>query len=270
MMTGIITALIVVGATGLLIGLFLGVAGEKLKVEVDEREELITGLLPGNNCGGCGFPGCSGLAAAIVKGEAAVSGCPVGGAAVAEKIAEVMGVAAGDSVPMTAFVKCQGDCDKALQSYEFIGDKSCTMQKYMPSGGSKMCTHGCLGGGDCVKACQFGAISIVNGIAKVDEAKCKACSKCVAACPRNLIELIPANAAYRAACSSTDRGAVAAKTCKNACMGCTICQRNCPEKAVTVENNLAHIDYEKCVECGLCESKCPKKVIKNYTRKESD
>lgn len=261
MATGIITALLVVGIVGLLIGLFLGVAGEKLKVEVDEREEIVTGLLPGNNCGGCGFPGCSGLAAAIVKGEASVSGCPVGGAPVAAKIAEVMGVAAGDSVKLTAFVKCQGDCDTAAKNYEFAGNKSCIMQKYMPAGGPKACSHGCLGGGDCVAACQFDAIHIVNGIAKVDESKCKACSKCVAACPRNLIELVPADTVYRVACASTDKGPAAMKVCESACIGCMLCQKNCPENAVTVENFIAHIDYEKCVQCGECAGKCPKNAI---------
>ena len=121
--TGIILAAVIVGGTGLFIGVFLGVAGKKFAVEVDEREEAILGVLPGNNCGGCGYAGCSGLAAAIVKGEAEVGGCPVGGAPVAAKVGEIMGVAAGEQVHEVAFVKCGGDCEKAKQEYEYHAEE---------------------------------------------------------------------------------------------------------------------------------------------------
>ena len=191
MMTGIIIAALVVGGTGLFIGLFLGFAGTKFAVEVDEREEAITGVLPGNNCGGCGYAGCSGLAAAIVKGEAEISGCPVGGAPVAAKIGEIMGLEAGESVRKTAFVKCAGTCDKAKQDYEYHGIHDCVMVNMMQNGGPKACNYGCLGEGTCVAACPFDAIHIVDGVAVVDKEACKACGKCVAACPKKLIELVP-------------------------------------------------------------------------------
>lgn len=169
MITGIILAAVIVGGTGLFIGVFLGVSGKKFAVEVDEREEAILGVLPGNNCGGCGYAGCSGLAAAIVAGEAEVSGCPVGGSPVAAKIGEIMGVSADGQEKMTAFVKCAGTCEKAQDEYEYHGVRDCVMVNMMQDAGPKGCDYGCLGFGNCVKACPFDAIHIVNGIAVVDK-----------------------------------------------------------------------------------------------------
>lgn len=261
MVTGIISATLCVAIVGLLIGVFLGVAGEKFKVEVDPREEAVLGVLPGNNCGGCGFAGCSGLAAAIAKGEAPVNGCPVGGEPVAKQVAAIMGQEAGESIKMTAFVKCNGDCDNAGTNYDYEGEKSCIMQKFVPSGGAKMCDYGCLGGGDCERACPFDAIHVVNGVAVVEEDKCKACGKCVAACPKQIIELVPAENKYRVACSSKDKGPVVMKACKVGCIGCQMCKKNCESDAVEITDFLAHIDYDKCVQCGVCAEKCPKNAI---------
>ena len=198
--SAIVTAVVVVGGVGLFLGIFLGIASIVFKVAVDEKEEAVLGVLPGNNCGGCGYPGCSGLAAAIAKGEAPVNACPVGGEPVGKKIAAIMGVEAGESVRMTAFVKCAGDCDKTTKIYEYSGVEDCGMVRYVPDGGAKSCNYGCLGYGNCVSACPFDAIHIVNGIAKVDKEKCKACGKCVAACPKQLIELIPYEAKAVVAC----------------------------------------------------------------------
>lgn len=259
--TGIITAAVVVGLVGIFVGLFLGVAGIKFKVEVDEKEEAVLAALPGNNCGGCGYAGCSGLAAAIAKGEAPVNGCPVGGEAVGNKIAEIMGVAAENSVRKVAFVHCQGDCDKAKVDYEYKGINDCRMMGFVPGGGPKSCNSGCLGYGTCAQVCPFGAISVVNGVAVVDKEKCKACGKCVEVCPKHLISLIPYDAKYAVACSSTDKGPVAMKACSAACIGCSLCVKNCPNDAVKVENFHAIIDQEKCVGCGACVEKCPKKAI---------
>lgn len=259
--TGIIIATVVVSVVGLFIGLFLGIAGIKFKVEVDEREEAILGVLPGNNCGGCGYPGCSGLAAAIVKGEAPVNACPVGGEQVGKKIAEIMGVEAGESVRMVAFVKCQGDCEKTKMDYEYTGVEDCAMLSFVPNGGPKACNYGCLGYGSCVKACPFDAIKVENDVAVVDKEACKACGKCVAACPKNLIELIPYDAKYVVACSSHDKGPVTMKDCSVGCIGCTLCAKNCPNDAVKIENFLSTIDQEKCEGCGICMEKCPKKSI---------
>jgi len=261
MMTGIIIAALVVGGTGLFIGLFLGFAGTKFAVEVDEREEAITGVLPGNNCGGCGYAGCSGLAAAIVKGEAEISGCPVGGAPVAAKIGEIMGLEAGETVRKTAFVKCAGTCDKAKQDYEYHGIHDCVMVNMMQNGGPKACIYGCLGEGTCVAACPFDAIHIVDGVAVVDKEACKACGKCVKACPKHLIELVPYEQKHLVQCSSNDKGKDVMKACKVGCIGCMMCTKVCPTGAITVTNNVAHIDPAKCTNCGLCKEKCPKKII---------
>ena len=158
----IIIAAVIVGGVGIIIGFFLGVSGEKFKVEVDEREEAILGVLPGNNCGGCGYAGCSGLAAAIAKGEAPVGQCPVGGAPVAAKIGEIMGVAAEEGERKTAVVRCAGTCEKANQDYVYTGVEDCAAMAFVPGGGSKSCSYGCLGYGSCVKACPFDAIHIVD------------------------------------------------------------------------------------------------------------
>ena len=152
MVTGIIIATLVVAGAGIIIGLILGVADLKLHVDVDEKEAAILEALPGNNCDGCGFPGCSGCAAAIAKGEAAVNQCPVGGAPVAEIISGIMGVEAGDTTRMVAYVHCQGDCEKAKSQYEYNGEADCRLQTQLPGGGSKTCTYGCLGGGSCKRS----------------------------------------------------------------------------------------------------------------------
>ena len=260
-MNGVLLAIILIGGVGLFVGLFLGVAAIKFHVDVDEKEVAVLEALPGNNCGGCGYPGCSGLAAAIAKGEAPVNQCPVGGEPVAKNIASIMGVEAGESKRMVAFVACQGDCDKAKVDYEYSGVEDCGMLSFVPNGGPKSCNYGCLGYGSCVKACPFDAIHVVNGVAVVDKEQCKACGKCVAACPKKLISLIPYDAKYAVACSSNDKGPVAMKKCESACIGCSLCVKNCQNDAVTVTDFNATIDQDKCIGCGACAQKCPKKAI---------
>ena len=259
--TAILVAALVVGGVGILIGFFLGISGEKFKVEVDEKEVAILGELPGNNCGGCGYAGCSGLAAAIAKGEAPVNQCPVGGAPVAAKIGAIMGVDAGAGEKKVAFVKCAGTCDKTQKDYEYTGNEDCASMMFVPNGGPKACNYGCLGFGSCVKACPFDAIHIVDGIALVDKEVCKACGKCVAACPKHLIELVPYSAKHIVQCSSKDVGKNVMKACSVGCIGCHLCEKNCPKDAVHVIDNVAYIDQEKCVGCGICAQKCPKKII---------
>ena len=260
-MSGIIIAAVVVGGVGLFVALFLGVAAIKFHVDVDEREEAVLAELPGYNCGGCGFAGCSGLAAAIAKGEAPVNGCTAGGEEVGKKVAKVMGVEAEETERMVAFVKCAGDCEKTRVDYEYTGVEDCNMLSFVPNGGPKSCNYGCLGYGSCVKACPFDAIHVVNGVAVVDKEACKACGKCVAACPKHLIELIPYKSQYAVACSSQAKGPVTMKACDVGCIGCSLCAKNCPAEAVTVENFLSKIDQEKCKQCGVCMEKCPKKTI---------
>lgn len=261
-MLEIIIAAAVVGGVGILIGIFLGVSAEKFKVEVDEKEIKVREALPGNNCGGCGFAGCDALAKAIAAGEAKVNACPVGGEPVAVAIAAILGVEAEEGQRLTAYVKCSGTCDKTKEMYTYSGVETCEAMMYMQNTGKKVCTFGCMGYGSCVKACEFDAIHIVDGIAVVDEEKCKACGKCVATCPKHLIELVPYKAPVKVACNSNDKGAVVKKGCETGCIGCMLCTKQCETGAITVTNNLAHIDYDKCTGCGKCAEKCPVKVIK--------
>lgn len=259
---GVVSAALVIGTVGLFVGLLLVGAAAKFHVNKDEREEKVRGLLPGNNCGGCGYAGCDALAAAIAAGEADVSSCPVGGSRVGKAIAKIMGVDAGNKVRMVAYVKCAGTCDKTQDKSNYYGVEDCRMAVIVPGRTSKKCTYGCLGYGTCVKVCPFDAVHLENGIAKVDPGACKACGKCVAACPNSLIELVPYRSRYRVQCSSNDKGKAVREACDVGCIACRACERACEYGAVIVENNLARIDSEKCVGCGACAEKCPTRVIR--------
>ena len=258
-MTGIITAALLVGGVGLVIGILLSIAAKVFAVKVDANEIAIREVLPGNNCGGCGYAGCDGLAKAIAAGEAPVGACPVGGSSVAEQIGKIMGTE-GEMIKKVAFVKCGGDCSKAKDKYEYTGNQSCREANYV-SGGPKGCTYGCMGFGSCVQVCEFDAISIVDGIAVVDKEKCVACGKCVKECPKGLISLVPYTAKHLVQCNSKEKGKEVMSVCSAGCIGCSLCAKNCPKDAIVFENNLAVIDYDKCVNCGICAQKCPKKII---------
>ena len=260
-MSEIIMAAVCVAAVGLIIGIFLGIAGKKFAVEVDERETAIIGVLPGANCGGCGYAGCAANAHAIVEGIAKVDSCPVGGADCAAKIAEIMGQSVSAEAPKVAFVKCSGTCDKAKSQMNYTGQMDCKLLAQIQGGGPKACTYGCLGGGTCVRVCQFDAIHIIDGIAQVDPEKCVACGQCISNCPKHLIELKPKSNKYAVACSSKEKGKQVMEVCASGCIGCGICEKTCKFDAIHVVDNIAHIDYDKCKNCGMCAMKCPKKVI---------
>ncbi len=261
-MQGVIIAAVLVGVVGLVIGLLLGIAGVKFEVEVDEKEVEVRECLPGNNCGGCGYAGCDGLAAAIAKGDAAVNACPVASDEDYKKIGAIMGVDAEETEKQVAFVKCSGTCDKTKVKYHYYGIHDCRKLALIPGNGDKACDKGCLGYGSCVSVCMFDAIHIENGVAVVDKDKCKSCGKCVSACPKGIIELVPYKANKHVVCSSTAKAKDVMAVCEAGCRGCKVCEKFCEAKAITVENNIAKIDYDKCTGCGVCAEKCPAKVIK--------
>lgn len=251
----------VVAGVGLVVGIFLGISGKLLSVPTDERIEAVRACLPGNNCGGCGYSGCDGLAKAIVQGEAPPTACPVGGQACVDAICQTLGMEPASAIRLVAFVKCAGSCDKSVFEYEYFGDSDCHRVALAPGRGSKACAYGCTGLGSCVRACPFQAIEMVNGCAVVNPQKCKACGKCISVCPNHLIELIPETAGYAVRCSSREKGRVVREMCDAGCIGCGICAKLCPQKAITVENNVAHIDQASCIGCGLCATKCPAHII---------
>ena len=260
-MSSIIVATLAVAVIGMLIGILLVTVDKKFKVEVDEKQVAIRECLPGNNCGGCGYAGCDALASAIANQEAPVNACPVGGDPVAEKISRLLGLQIEKTEKVAAYVKCSGDCENAAARCRYVGIHDCASAA--SSGLSPWtCDYGCIGFGTCASACPFGAITVNQGVASVDRSKCKACGKCVAACPRHLIELVPESAVYAVRCSSHDRGAAVKKVCKAGCLACKLCEKQCESGAITVENNVAHIDYEKCTKCGKCAEKCPAGVIR--------
>ena len=259
-MGSIISAVLTVGLIGLAFGLLLAFAAVIFKVETDERIEKISEILPGANCGACGFAGCSAYAKAVVEDDAPVNSCSVGKGKVAEKIGEIMGKTADENEPMTARVVCGGDCENAKDKYVYFGVEDCWAANKL-AGGAKACSSGCLGLGSCIKVCQFGAISIENGIAVVDEEKCTACGMCTKACPKAVIRLMPKNKKVFIKCNSKKPGKEVNAVCKSGCIGCKLCEKECHFEAISVAENLAAIDFDKCKSCGLCVAKCPKKVI---------
>lgn len=268
-MSFILTAVIVLGSIALIAAVILYVCSKKFAVKEDPRLPLVTAALPGANCGGCGFPGCSGMADALVKAADAGSidglTCPVGGAEIMGKVADLLGMAVANTEPMVAVVRCNGTCENRPRIAVYDGLMTCAAVN-ATGAGETACGFGCLGCGDCVAACQFGAIRLneETGLPEVDDDKCTACGACVKACPRHIIELRkkgPKNRRVFVSCVNKDKGAVAMKACKAACIGCGKCQKECKFEAITVESNLCYIDFNKCRLCKKCVEACPTKAI---------
>jgi electron transport complex protein RnfB len=261
-MTNVLYAVLVLGILGAVFGLVLAIAAKAFAVEVDERQEAIAGVLPGANCGGCGFAGCGAYAAAVVAGKAGITACAAGGNAVAEKIAEIMGMEAGEVERSVAMVKCSGGCGVAKEKFDYSGIPDCTAAMRLGGNkGPKECAFSCLGLGTCVKACAFDAIHVVDGVAKVDKEKCVGCMACATACPKNVITKVPYAAPVHVVCNSKDKGAVVRKICDVGCIACKICEKACEFDAIHVVDNVAVIDYAKCTGCGKCAAKCPRHII---------
>ena len=252
---------------GILSAVILYVVAQKFRVEEDPRIDEVEKMLPGANCGGCGFAGCRGMADALVKQDDISSlFCPVGGGDTMKAVAAYLGKAAPEKEPQVATVRCGGTCEKRPRTNEYNGARSCAVASSLYIGETG-CAFGCLGYGDCVAACTFGAITIdpATGLPVVDPDKCTACGACVKACPKKIIELRkkwPKNRAVYVSCVSKDKGAVVMKACKAGCIGCGKCEKVCAFGAITVENNLAYIDPQKCKLCRKCVNECPTGAIR--------
>lgn len=265
-MSPILTSILVLGATGLILGLVLYFVARKFNVEENPEIKQIEELLPGANCGGCGYPGCAGFAQACAKSDSLeglrCTACEEG---VMQRIAEIKGCSVSESVRMVAVVRCNGSCENRPSVNRYDGPRSCAVAA-LQTGGETGCFYGCLGCGDCVKACDMDAIHMDSetGLPVVDQEKCGGCGSCARSCPRNVLEIRNRNKLDRrvfVACVNKDRGPIAKSACSVACIGCGKCVSACAFDAITLEGNLAYIDPEKCRLCRKCENECPQHSI---------
>jgi Na+-translocating ferredoxin:NAD+ oxidoreductase RNF subunit RnfB len=257
----VVYAVVSLGSISGAAAIILFFIAQKFKVIEDPRIDEVADLLPGANCGGCGYAGCRNFAEAVVKaGNMDDLFCPVGGNSLAANIAPVLGIAAVEKEPVIAVVRCSGSRENAPSKVSYDGPESCYFSHALFSGVSG-CPNGCLGLGDCVVACKFDAIEIdkASGLAVVND-KCVACGACVKACPRNIIEIRPRGKKDKrifVSCVNTEKGGPAKKNCSVACIGCGKCVKICPHEAITLINNLAYIDAVKCKLCRKCVPECP-------------
>ena len=266
MTSTIIWTIAIVAILGLLLALVLYFVAERFKVEEDPRIDEVEKVMPGANCGGCGYAGCRAFADAAVKAADLDSQfCPVGGNDVMKKVAAILGIQVKEKAPMVAVVRCNGTCENRPRTNVYDGAASCKVKAALYAGDTG-CSYGCLGCGDSVAACQFGALSMdpATGLPVVDESLCTACGSCVAVCPKKIIELRnkgPRGMREFVSCVNKEKGPAVKKACAAACIGCGICQKTCQHDAIVLENNVAYIDFAKCKLCRECEAMCPTGAI---------
>ncbi len=245
------------GGMGVLFGAGLAYAGKKLAVPQDERIDKVRACLPGAGCGACGYAGCDGYAAAVVKEGAATNLCSVGGATAAQQIAAIMGVEADiPSVRMVATVLCRGDNDMCHSRFEYQGLQECRAA-FLASGGAKACKYSCLGLGSCERVCEFDAIHVSNGLVHIDPDKCMGCKKCISVCPKNVIRMEPEHLRSVLRCRALEKGRAVRDVCTAGCIACGRCEKNCKFGAITLKDNLPVVDMDKCVGCMECVRVCP-------------
>lgn len=264
-MNTILLSILVLGGIGIIGAAVLYLVSRRFYVAEDPRVGEIESILPGANCGGCGRSGCHDFATACAAASSLDSlSCPVGGAAVMEQVAKIVGLDASSATPMVAVLRCNGQCQYRPRTSSYDGPASCSVLNTLGSGDTD-CAYGCLGCGDCVDACTFGAITMgPDGLPVVDEEKCTACGACTKACPRHLLELRkkgPRGMRVWVACANKDKGPVAKKACQVACIGCSKCEKVCTHDAITVADNLSYIDFNKCKLCRKCVDVCPTHAI---------
>ena len=258
----ILTAFAVVVAIGLFMGILLALVSRFFGVEESQKLKDVRACLPGVNCGACGYKGCDDYAAALAEGKAKPNLCVPGAVDTANALGDVLGIAVEAPKDVVAFVHCNGHCEATSQKASYDGISTCRAAS-MLYGGPEACRYGCLGFGDCAAACPANAICVKDGIAHVDTSRCLGCGLCAATCPKKIITMVPQETKAVVMCNNKDKGADARKACKNACIGCKKCERTCPNGAISVQNNIAVIDYEKCTHCGTCVDGCPTGCLKS-------
>lgn len=266
MFSTVLWTIVVLFGLGLILSMVLYLVAARFKVFEDPRIDEVEKVLPGANCGGCGNAGCHAFAASCVKaGNLDDNFCPVGGNEVMKKVAAVLGLEMQEKAPVVAVVRCNGSCANRPRTSEYDGYRSCKVESMLYKGETE-CRYGCLGCGDCVAACAFGALSMdaETGLPIVDESKCTSCGACVKACPKGIIELRkkgPRGMRVYVSCVNKDKGGIARKACSAACIGCGKCEKVCPQYAILVQNNVAYIDFYKCRLCKKCVEECPTGAI---------
>lgn len=265
-MNTVLITIISLSLIGALAAVILYFVARKFKVFEDPRIDIVEGVLPGANCGGCGYPGCRGFAEACVKADE-LGGlfCPVGGNDCMASVASVLGKQAVEKDPEVAVIRCSGSPEHRMRTNVYDGAATCIIA-HNTYAGDTACEYGCLGMGDCVVVCDFDAIHMnpETLLPEVIDDKCTACGACVKACPRDIIELRRKNKKDRkifVSCVNTAKGPVAKKACEVACIGCKACFKVCPHDAIVVENFLAYIDPVKCKLCRKCVVVCPTNSI---------
>lgn len=257
----ILLPILILLGIGIVCAVLLTVAATFLAVPENEKMTAIRDCLPNANCGACGYSGCDSYAKALAEGKTDKANlCVPGGDKAAKEIAAILGVEAGEIVELVSYVGCNGTCDSVAKKYDYEGQKTCRTAN-LAYQGDRVCNYACLGYGDCVRACPTKAISIQNGIARVDPRKCISCGICTRECPNHLFKLIMDTSRVVVECSNHDKGAATRKACKNGCIACGKCEKICPHDAIHVIDNLATIDYNKCTGCGECVKVCPTHCI---------
>jgi len=261
-MSLVFLSIVSMGVLSAFFAIMLSVAHKRLKVEEDPRIEKVVEVLPGANCGACGFASCHALAEAIVREGVNPFSCVVGGKNTAEAICQILGIKSeGEVEKKVAFVRCGADSSERAKKAVYQGVTTCRAANLV-MGAESACSYGCLGFGDCENVCPFDAIRMVNGLPHIDILRCTGCGKCVEVCPRNIITLESFNDInYRVKCSSLDKGKKAREVCAKSCIACGRCVKSCPYQACSLENNLAHIDPLNCQVCGVCSIVCPTGAI---------
>ena len=251
------------GAIALALGLVILLTARFFAVPVDNRLEEIKAILPGANCGACGFTGCEGYAKSMADGNPDAAKCPVGGAATVQELSEYLGLAAPDFTPKVAYMYCNGTTEHTSKRFDYSGTRTCSAAHSLFSGPNS-CSYGCIGFGDCLEVCNFNAIYYEQGIIRINADNCTACGLCVKECPKNLISIIPKHKnTYAVQCRNKWPGAQTRKNCGVGCIGCRKCFKACEYDAITMEGTLAVIDHEKCTHCGACITECPTGAIHN-------